>query len=174
MALDLIRLTGIDANSGVEVIDPDSGEVFDLDTAPTPVLAAVIGRYDLAIRDALDELRAIKRTLGDELIERMDRQGEWTVGARGVKVSAPSPAAGVISYDAEKLDEVLDELVAKGVIDASAKLRAVTQKVTLETHASGINALLKIPGAAKYVENCRVEQVPPARKVTVKVNAGEM
>lgn len=175
MANELVRATGIDANDGLEIVNPDTGEVYpSIAAAPTEVIAAVLGRYDLAITDELDRLRSIKRLLGDEMIERMDRLGEWTLGARGVKVSAPSPSAGTVSYDAEKLDQVLDELVAKGVIEQSAKLRAVSQKVSLQTHASGIAALLKMPNVCKYVLNCRVEQPAPIRRVTVKVDAGKM
>lgn len=158
----------------VRVVNPDTGEVLALADAESPVIALVLGHIEQRIGDQLDAMRDIKRVLGGELIERMDKKGEWTITARGVKVVAPSPVAGTDAWDAELLDSILDDLVREGVIDQEAKLRAVEQRVTLATNMRGISALCKIPAVRERIAPAHrtLEQGP--RKVSVRTNPSEL
>lgn len=55
----------------------------------------------------------------------------------------------------EHLARVLDELVADGVIDRDASLRALEQRVEFKPLARGLAALEKIPAAAERLALCR-------------------
>lgn len=153
-----------------EVINPVTGEVLALSEAPAPVIAHVLGHVQAAIDEQLAQLYDAKRVLGAELIERMDKAGEWTVTAPGVKVIAPSPVAGTQAWDAERLDAILDELVAEGLIDQTLKLRAVEQQVSLKVNLRGVAALSKIPAVAARIAEASLEVAPPVRKASVRVN----
>lgn len=159
----------------VNLTDPDTGEVVALQDAGRELITRVLGRTELAIQDHLDYLRSAKRTLGAELIKRMDANTEWTTHSRGVKVSAPSPTAGTVSWDAEMLDAILDQLVEEGVVNAEAKIKAVSQRAGLETHDDGIKRLLKVPAVADRIAPAKRISAAPNRSVTVKVtDPGEL
>lgn len=153
---------------GVSVIDPDTGEVHALEVAPSGVIARVLGMIDEALASNIRSLREAKAELGDELIRRMDKTGEWTFTSKGVKVTAPSPSAGTESWDAELLDELLDHLVDEEVITREAKLRAVEQRTELVTNLVGVRALLKIPAVAERIAPARRVAQPAPRRVSVK------
>lgn len=170
MATNLVRYS-----DGVStIVNPDTGEVLALADAPSPVIASVLGRVDLAISDELDRLRDIKRLLGDELIRRFDAEGEWTQRAPGVRVSAPSPSAGSVTWDAELLRSILDDLVKENKITREAALRACKVKVEHVPVAAGLKALEKIPGLSARLDPARRVNPPPERKVSVKIDPREM
>lgn len=156
------------------ITNPDTGEVLPLDQIPTNALARVLGLVQHSIDRNLDALYDAKRVLGGEMIERMDRTGEWTVNAQGVKIIAPSPTAGTTDWDAEKLEAILDELVEEGVLNREGKLRAVTQEVVLKVDKRGVNALLKIPVVAERIEAARMFTPQSARKASVRVDPRQL
>lgn len=160
------------ASDGIAIVDPDSGEMFALTDAPATTIAAVLGRTKLAVGDMLDHLRSVERALGDEMISRMDAEGEWTQRSRGVRVSAPSPTAGTVTWDAELLRTILDDLVTEKKITRAAALRACKVETKHVAVIAGITKLQKLPDIAARLEPARSVGDAPARKVTVKVDAG--
>jgi hypothetical protein len=172
MAFDLVRYDG--PGKPPTIVDPDSGEVVALPDASPQLLAAVLGRAQLARQDTLDYLDEVRRALGDEIIERMDAEAEWTVGARGVKVSAPSPTAGTEQWDAELLREILDGLVNAGTITRGAGLRACKVETRHVAVPAEIKKLSKIPGVAERLAPARSVGEAPRRRVTVKIDPAEL
>lgn len=159
----------------VRLMDPDTGELVDLADASRELCSRVLGRTELAIQDHLDYLRSAKRVIGARLIKMMDENVSWTTYSRGVKVSAPSPTAGTVTYDPELLDSILAGLVAKKVISEEAKQKAVSQRVETVTHPAGIKALLKIPKAARAMKRAQRVAEQGERRVTVKItDPGEL
>jgi len=153
------------------VLDTDTGEVFpSIGEAPSLTLLRILGRVELETQRALDQLHSARAAIGAELTERMDKAGEWTIRAPGVQVTVPSPAAGTEGWDAELLDQILDGLIADGVITKDAKLRAVEQQVTLKVNKNGVKALQKIPAVRDAISRARLEQAAPARRVKVQVD----
>ncbi len=168
------------------MLNESSGEVVRLVTAEHLLQAA--GLTDLtaaeleqlaAFTENAEHLAAIAReakgTVSDELLRRMDRKGRWTVREGEFEVKAPSPQAGTVVYDSEKLLNALIRLAGTSVIDRDA-LEAAVEMVYpapyLKQHQAGINALLKLGGAvAAAVEACRVETEPPRRTARVKRKA---
>lgn len=163
------RMLGLIPQGGV--LDTDTGEVYPtIQEAPTLVLARTLGRVQHEIDLTLESLYEAKRVLGVEIIERMDKGGEWTVNAPGVKIIAPSPSAGTEDWDAELLDEILDSLIAEGVLDRNAKLRAVTQRTALHVDKRGVAALLKIPAVADRIAPARKYTPQGVRKASVRID----
>jgi hypothetical protein len=167
-----VNSTGLVRRDGT-VVDVATGEIYAVADAPTEVLIRVLGYVQLAIDSNLNELYEMKRSLGGEVMQRMDRAGEWTLRAPGVKLVVPSPTQGTVEWDADLLDEILDELVAEGVIDQSAKLRAVKQTIVLQVNKRGVTALQKIPLVRERIQGAR-RNVTPQRKVSVRVNPREL
>lgn len=160
--LDLIRPEGI--------VNPETGELVPLPAVATPRLARMLGLVQHNIDAYLDALYQAKRMLGDEMIKRMDKSASWTVHEPGVEVTAPSPKAGSVDWNAEKLDGILSELVEENVIDREARLRAVWPDTVYKTDKRAISALLKIPGVAERVESARITSPASSRKVKVTVD----
>lgn len=157
-------------DTGVSVIDPDTGEVTPLEDTPTLVIARVLGLIQHTLESTQNAMYEAKRELGREIIARMDRAGEWTVTARGVKIVAPSPEAGTVSWDAEALDEILEALVAEGVLDQEARLRVVKREWTLTVDKRAVNALLKIPAVKSRIGSARRSEPAAQRKASVRID----
>lgn len=160
MQLDLIR----PGEHDVEIIDPDTGEAFEVAKAPAETIAAVLRELQGYIVD----LSQRKRWLGEFMLARMDAAASWTVHARSVKVTAKSPQADTIQWDAEKLIVILDELEAEGLITKEAALRAVSPRVEFVTHAAGIKALEKLPAVAERI--AAAKSTIPAGERTVRIS----
>ena len=143
MQLDLI----VPGENDVEIVDPDTGEQIALADASSETIAAVLRVITERMRDLGDK----KRWLGGVMIERMDASALWTVRGIRVKVTAKSPQADTVEWDAVALDAILDELVSEGVITADAKAAAVSQRIELVKHAAGIRALEKLPAVAERI-----------------------
>lgn len=164
--LDLIQLDMTE----VQIVDPASGESKPLHAVETDVLARVLGMVQASIDDHLRALYDAKRVLGDEVIARMDRKASWTVRAAGVEIIAPSPSAGKIDWNAEKLEEILGVLVEEKLIDREAKLRAVWPDTVYKTDKRAITALLKIPGVEERIAEARIIHPTGERKASVRVD----
>lgn len=124
------------------------------------------------------------------------------IGNDTYEIKAPSPTAGTESFDDEAVIAAVHQLVEQNVIDESAAGKTVRHAVTvtfvtgsekeaaeIESEAkrdhrypnversktiakTGINALLKIPGARESIEACKRVSEPKSaaeRKATVKV-----
>lgn len=153
------------------VLDTDTGEVFPtVQGAPTRTLVRTLGKIQHEIDQRLAMLYEAKRALGNELIERMDRQASWTMREPGVEVKAPSPAAGTVTWAGEKLEEILGVLVEEGVIDREAKVRAVWPEVVYKTDARAITALGKVPGVEERIAPARIFTPSESRKASVRVD----
>jgi hypothetical protein len=91
-----------------------------------------------------------------------------------VKVSAPSPAAGTERWDAELLRTILEDLVAEGKVTQGAALRACKIETRYVAVIPAIKKLCKNPGIEERLSRARSYDPPPARRLTVKVDAGEV
>ncbi|HEU4975723.1 MAG TPA: hypothetical protein VFT50_11580 [Baekduia sp.] len=102
------------------VVNPATGEVVDLDTAPTTDLAS--GLQDLEA--LLTRLGDFRQLVIDTLAGRMDTANSRTerVGEFILETNAPT----VEDCPVGPLREVLDRLVADGVLDGSVVDRVIT------------------------------------------------
>lgn len=149
-----------------QVIMPVTGEVLAL-TEPTDQLAAAID--EVAILQT--QLAAAKRLIADELLERMDHEGVWTVHVPGFTVKGNGP--GAVDYDGEELARRLRRLVKAGVISQGAMTNAVERVPVWKPKKAGINALLKLGGAiTEAVEACGTPSTKP-RNVSVTPTGGD-
>jgi hypothetical protein len=163
---DLVLTYQPDSNR-VELVDPDSGEAIALEAAGAPLVASVLRVVELE----LDELRDMKRWLAREMLARMDRSTTWTVRARGVEVTAPSPAV-TYNWDVTKLVPILDQLVEEGVIDREAATRACEPRTEYHVLLRGIDAISRLPGVADRLAVARSEAPAKDRSVRVAINRG--
>lgn len=94
--------------------------------------------------DKADELRRIadeaKGAVSDEILRRLDMGGKWTLHEGPFKLSAPSPSAGSVGYDVDKLRAALADLATAEVISAEGANGAVE---TIAATASVPYALLR-------------------------------
>lgn len=171
--LELIR-TPEGPTGPVELVDPDTAEVVPLENATPQLVAAVLGRLKAQEDEFKESVGQARRWLGERMIERMDVEHEWTVRARGVKVSAPSPAAKSHTWDPELLQATLDDLVKEALVSRDAALRACRQDIAYTPVVAGINKLLKDDRIAARILVCRREVEPPARSVRIEVDHGEI
>lgn len=94
---------------------------IDIATAPVEQLAEF-----MSTTDRLREIAAeAKSKVGDELVARMDRDGKWTMRTDDYEIRAPSPEAGTVVYDVDRLRDTLAMLVANGVISHAGSLAAL-------------------------------------------------
>lgn len=151
----------------VTLIHPTSGEVLDLHTASTLDLA----HWRHAVREWEDNARQAKKLVDAEILDRMDRRGEWTVHEDGFDLVGSSPEPSD-SYDAEALQAGLAELVDVGLIDEDAASAAVEIVTTLKPNRSRISKLRKLGGRVAAVIEAATTQVPKDRRVNVKKAGG--
>jgi hypothetical protein len=79
-----------DDRASLAVVHPATGEMLDVKTEPTDVLADLHESFSAQERD----LRSYRRTVDDELVERMDHEGVRTSTARASRSrSASQPSA---------------------------------------------------------------------------------
>lgn len=152
-------MAGTDLTRQSVVVIPMVGEVVDLATAGTDDLADAIDR----IRDLEGQLRAAKRQLADEAIQRMDREVNWTLTGEDWKLSAPSP--GRVEWDAEAVAATLARMVIDERVPREAAEQAVAVKPVVKV--AGLNALLKRPDLKDELEACgHVSDAPRNVKVS--------
>lgn len=95
-----------------QALVPVTGEVIPHD-APTDVLLDALHR----MRDLEQQLQACRRDVGLEVTRRMDRDNIRQADVDGFRVTVSAPGE---DWDLDRLDEVLDELVAAEVITRAA------------------------------------------------------
>lgn len=110
--------------TGMELMLPVLGEVLPLD-APTDRLAEATWR----MRELETELARVRRIVGQELIQRMDKDNLRKAEVGGYSVSVDAP--GGLEWDAEALDKTLGKLVEGGVISELARRSVVVLKPTV-------------------------------------------
>ncbi len=153
---------------GGQVLDRSSGELIDLREASTDRLA----RF-------LDEAAELVSLVGEaraqaerEVLRRMDEEATWTARVGDFELRAPSPEAGMTYWDEEALEEVLDDLVERGLVSEQAAAAALEVETTVERKPKrgGIGALLRLGGeVAEAVAACeRRREEPPRRSVRVR------
>lgn len=165
---DTVRLPVVyDGNADLSIIDPGSGEAVVLADAD----AAAIARWRSTVRELEELLREAKKLVDSEVLKRMDAAGEWTLRAGGMKLTAPSPAAGRETEwtDIEQLRDALalEAGVSRELIDAA--FEPVTE---FKPRAAGIGRLRKL---AREDINALLDRhattVDKARRVSVKAAA---
>lgn len=122
------------------ILNPATGEVLDLATEPSDVLARAL----VEVREAEVNLRAFVGHVKAEVLARMDAEGTWTVRAGGYKLTGDGP--GRTEFDAPALWLALQALVEDGTITDGARDRAVSVAQTFTAHANGVKALRKLGG----------------------------
>lgn len=149
----------------VHVQVPGTGELIPYD-APSPVLADAIDR----IRTLERQLAEARAEIGRELIDRMDRNGEWTMHLGTLDATAPSPAAAFTDeWDVEALLDALAFLVSDNLITEAAAKRALKVETVWKPQKRGLDALRKLgPDVAARIDAC-LTRAPRERRVSVKV-----
>lgn len=115
------------------VLNPVTGELVDLRSAPTEVLAEAI--VDLATQH--EEMAEFKRAIEATLIERLDADATWTLrvgdpkGNAQFEIKAPSPEAGATVYLADRLEGELQGLIDDERITPEAASKACRRSITL-------------------------------------------
>lgn len=150
--------------TAIEVVDRVSGEIIDVRTADTAILATFCHNLD-QLRADLAEAEAI---VHQEIVSRLDKSGEWTrrVSIEGVdgvvKITAPSPTAGTTHVLTDVLEQELDQLVEADVIDRAAAAKALERVVTVTFKVETNEAMDKIVDEAQKDE--RVVKAEPEKK----------
>jgi hypothetical protein len=147
----------------LEVLNPTTGEVLDLASAPTDELATVLDK----LKSFTDAVTDFRRDVVDEMLRRMDKRGLWTVHLGGVKVTGTSPA-GVEYEDLKGMWHELGALVRRGILEQGAVDDAVSTKTEWVTKAKGITALKKLPEARAIVE---AHERPSSKRRSVRVES---
>lgn len=115
-----------------------SGEVAEPADAQSLLRSAGLDDLRLAQMDELAEFVDLTRELqsiaaearniaSGELVRRLDHEGRWTWRDEHYEVRAPSPEAGTVSYDLDRLRDALSQLVAADVVSRDAARSAVAQ-----------------------------------------------
>lgn len=116
------------------IVHPATGEALDIKEAETDQLAAAVVEVD-ALTGRLKDFTSV---ISDELVDRLDQGGQWTErvphpnsGEAVIKITAPSPDAGMTWTDPDLLDVELQQLVADGHVAPVAANRALERLVTV-------------------------------------------
>ena len=145
--------------TGMELVLPVLGEVLPLD-APSDQLAEAAWR----MRELETELARVRKLVGNELVNRMDRENLRSVEVAGYSITVSAP--GAVDWDADQLAEVLGELVKRDVITAGALDRVLPVKRTVaQRELKKLLETLDSPDV-ELVETC---SAPSRRSRTVKV-----
>lgn len=142
-----------------QALVPVTGEVIPLD-APNETLIDALYR----MRDLENQLTAVRRDVGLEITRRMDADNLRQVDVDGFRVTVAAPGE---DWDMDRLDEVLDELVAAEVITRAAvdrlfKTERKIQKRELTKLLKNLddepaNAIRACSERSKRVRSVRVE-----------------
>ena len=144
------------------VLNLATGELLDLDSA-------VLG--DLAqARDAIVQMRAALDEAGhrldDEIASRLDHENERSAEVGPYKLTVNAPEAR--SWNIDRLQVALDELVNEGRLGAGVRTRALTTTVTYKAVARELNKLLTHDDPAVRVRIAECLTLTPAvRRVAV-------
>lgn len=147
----------------IAVADPDTGEMWELEHAPAPVLAATRERLDDLARDARDARSTVDAELerrmggersmdvGSHLVERQDRR-EWNPDAtwlalRGLldaglvtltEVEQAMPEVAVRKPDGRKLNALLTRLAGTDPVAAQPLAQARAERSYLRVRRTAV------------------------------------
>jgi hypothetical protein len=148
------------------VIHPATGEILELD-ASTETLACWLTEA----RELDERMREEKRRVVQELLNRMDRDAQYTLRAGDMEIKGDGPASPT-EYDAEPLRAALEEFVDGEVISQDALDRAVEIVPVYKPRANGLKALVRQGGQlAEIVERYARPKENHERRVSVKPRA---
>ena len=143
-----------------ELVHPRTGELlFDPKLATTDVLAVA---HDELLVDERD-VRAARRVVDDELIERLDHEGKRSVTLDGFRLSASPPLEKV--WDMALLRLTLENFADEGIISrrkAEACVKLEPKPVLRE-----LANLLSDPRTRERLEKCYREE-PASRYLRVE------
>lgn len=141
------------------ITHPRTGEILDLNKVETdPLLEA----RDL-IADREREWQAMRRSVDDELIRRLDHEGRRSFTFPEFKVDATPPLKK--QWDVDALRLTLGELVGEELISAEKARRCL--KVKYEAAWRELSTLLSDPRVRERIEACFEEvETPRYLKVT--------
>jgi hypothetical protein len=121
-----------DLTEKVNVVDRLTGEIIDVQKAPTEVLAGFVTNLQ-ALRKELADAESL---VSDELVDRLDRNVSWTLRVSSKdgawEIKAPSPTAGTTVYPEDMLETALEDLVDDGMITPEAAAKALHRRIVLE------------------------------------------
>jgi len=141
---------------------PHTGELVSLD-ADAEVLAEALHE----IREMEASLRSAKGLISREVHRRMDASARWTIDAGDWQLVGASP--GRLNWNADRLAEIVLELVQEGTINAAAAEAAVEQVHEWRARPVGINALRKLgPEIAARVEEASEPVNNDLRRLSLK------
>lgn len=125
-----------------------------------------LGELLRTIRDHEDQLKAAKKILNEEVLDRMDRNAEWTLRFGKGKLTAPSPRGD--GYKGEALRANLLPLVKEGVITEQALDAAVREDTDWKPMKGGIKKLLAA-GDERVARAIELSAEPDERPRSVRV-----
>jgi hypothetical protein len=122
--------------TALQVFDPGAGELVRAVDAqallaaggiPDPAEAETteLAAFDENARTLADIAKEARGIVGDELVHRLDMDRCWTLHEGEWTITAPSPEAGTVGYDAEALHAVLSAAVEAKTISQTAMNAAV-------------------------------------------------
>lgn len=147
------------------IVDPCDGTLHPINEAALDVCA----RWVVAVRELEALAKTVKAPVHARIRELLDADKLWTRRVGDVVLSAPSPDAVDVEYDAAGLRRDLLRLARRGVITREAVERTVTVERTYKVSARGVSALLRgDDGTMKAVVDGHAKRTPKARTVGVK------
>jgi len=170
--------------SALTVVHPSTGELEQVVTAEALLRAGgVLDLYSAATVDlaAFIESAATLRSIaseasgmaGEQIIHRLDLDACWTLREAGYVITAPSPQAGCVAYDAAVLAAVLAAAVEAGALSQAAMDRAVKDVTPLpavpwdllERLAEALDGEIDLPDeiALTHEVSTLLQSRPPAR-----------
>jgi hypothetical protein len=145
--------------ASLAVVHPQTGEILDVKTEPTNVLADLHESFMAHERD----LRSYRRTVDDELVERMDHEGLRTFHGDGFTIEVGKPTER--EWNIDLLLETLDRLVSDGIISSRKASKCV--KTEQKVVALEVRPLESDPRTQRQIAAC-YQEVPARRSVKVR------
>jgi hypothetical protein len=142
------------------VVIPVTGEALDVARASTADLA----RAFQTMVDLEKDFRSVKRTISDQVAERLDYIGKRSGDVDGVHVEVTAPTEK--QWNIDELRGTLAELVAEGTIDEAKAIDCLRYKP--EVVWAEVKTLLSDPRCKARIEHCFTE-VGATRYLKVKV-----
>ena len=147
------------AEASLAVVHPQTGELVDVKTTPTNVLADLHDSFSAHERD----LRSFRRTVDDELVDRMDHEGVRTYHGDGFTIEVGKPTER--EWNTDLLLGTLDRLVVDGIISSRKAAKCV--KIEHKVVALEVRPLESDPRCQRQIKAC-YQEVPARRSVKVK------
>jgi hypothetical protein len=145
--------------ASLAVVHPQTSEILDVKTEPTNVLADLHESFMAHERD----LKSYRRTVDDELVERMDHEGVRTFHGDGFTIEVGKPTER--EWNLDLLLETLDRLVSDGIISSRKAEKCV--KIEQKVVAVEVRPLESDPRTQRQIAAC-YREVAARRSVKVR------